>query len=56
MCLKHNIKQVKKEDFTHNKTSTNICFTNKMRKQVNHEKMMEAHLTCSDTCSPWPDP
>ena len=33
----------KKEDFTHNKTSTNICFTNKKRKQINHEKMMEAY-------------
>ena len=43
MCLSENIKQVKKEDFTHNKTSTNICYTNKMRKQINHEKMMEAY-------------
>ena len=43
MCLPHNIKQVKKEDFTHNKTSTNICFTNKMSKQINHEKMTEAY-------------
>ena len=42
MCLPHNIKQVKKEDFTHSKTNTNICFTNKTRKQINHEKMMEA--------------
>ncbi len=34
MCLPHNIKQVKKEGFTHNKTSTNMCFTNKMRKEI----------------------
>ena len=38
MCLKQNIQQVKKEDFTNNKTLTNICYTNKMRKQINHEK------------------
>ena len=42
MCLAQNIKQVKKEDFTHSKTDTNICFTNKMRKQINHENMMDA--------------
>ena len=34
--------RLKKTDFTHKKTSTNICYTNKMRKQINHEKMMEA--------------
>ena len=43
MCLPQNIQQVKKEDFTNNKTLTNICYTNKMRKQINHEKMMEAY-------------
>jgi hypothetical protein len=42
MCLSENINQVKKTDFKHKKTSTNICYTNKMRKQINHEKMMEA--------------
>ena len=43
MCLHQNINQVKKTDFTHKKTLTNICYTNKMRKQINHEKMMEAY-------------
>ena len=42
MCLPQNIQQVKKTDFTHSKTNTNICFTNKTRKQINHEKMTEA--------------
>ena len=43
MCLPQNINQVKKTDFTNKKTSTNICFTNKTRKQINHEKMMEVY-------------
>ena len=43
MCLPQNINQVKTTDFTHKKTLTNICYTNKMRTQINHEKMMEAY-------------
>ena len=43
MCLSENINQVTKDDFTHDKNTTNICFTNKMRKQINHEKMMVAY-------------
>jgi hypothetical protein len=43
MCLSENINQVKKTDFTSKKNLTNICFTNKMRKQINHEKMTEAY-------------
>ena len=43
MCLSQNINQVTKDDFTHDKNTTNICYTNKMRKQINHEKMMDAY-------------
>ena len=43
MCLSENINQVTKDDFTHDKNTTNICYTNKMRKQINHEKMMDAY-------------
>ena len=43
MCLSENINQVTKDDFTYDKNTTNICYTNKMRKQINHEKMMDAY-------------
>ena len=42
MCLPQNINKLTKSDFTHKKTTTNICFTNKCRKQINSEKMAEA--------------
>ena len=37
MCLKENITKLTKDQFTHNKTRTNICYTNEMRKKINAE-------------------
>ena len=42
MCLPENIMSLKKEEFTHNKTKYNLCFTNATRKKINKEKMMDA--------------
>ena len=41
MCLKENITKLTKDQFTHNKTRTNICYTNEMRKKINAEIMAE---------------
>ncbi len=42
MCLDENIMNLKKEDFTHEKTKYNLCYTNAMRKKINKEKMDQA--------------
>jgi len=39
MCLAENINHINKNDFTHNQSKTNICFTNATRKQINAEIM-----------------
>jgi hypothetical protein len=42
MCLDENIMNLKKEDFTHEKTKYNLCYTNATRKKINKEKMDQA--------------
>jgi len=42
MCLPENINTLKKDEFTHNKTKYNLCYTNITRKKINKEKMDQA--------------
>jgi hypothetical protein len=42
MCLPENINTLKKDEFTHNKTKYNLCFTNATRKKIYKEKMDQA--------------
>jgi ATP-dependent exoDNAse (exonuclease V) alpha subunit len=42
MCLDENIMNLKKEDFAHEKTKYNLCYTNATRKKINKEKMDQA--------------
>ncbi len=39
MCLPENINHINKDDFDHNQSKTNICFTNATRKKINAEIM-----------------
>ena len=42
MCLPEKINTLKKDEFTHNKTNYNLCYTNAIRKKINKEKMDQA--------------